>query len=313
MLKTISPYYHRHAKIIQGKGALSTLMDILIDFSSTTPLYIYPDTPRIEKKMASFHSSLSSSLFIPYKKDAEIDFTTIDSIIAYGGSQEIAACDDIAKKISRKIPIIHIPFGELIGNEYTHFKGSSDVIIYDWDLCIDLKMENIGGIMSVMLFYLFASSLEYPSSFTKANISFILTTAHSIIEAEREEKSFTVTTLLHFIGDVASNAEHSSIAALMEHLVITSLSTLEQSAATLLLPLVKFIKQTKPTLYQMIQDSLGTMGVEDFCRYWISLSPLEELEGILRQVISNMHHLLMSEKDSAILHTFLTSLKGGEV
>lgn len=309
MLKTISPYYHRHSKIIQGKGALSSLKDVLKGFSSSTPLYIFPDTLRINKKLASFHSSLSSSKFVQYKNNEEIDFNTIDSIIAYGGSLEIRTCNNIVKKMKKNIPIIHIPFKELRGDEYTHFKGNSDVIIYDWDLCNELKMPQIGSLMSVILFYLFSSSLESPSFFTRANLSFILKRTNSMIEAEREEKSFIVTSLLHFVGDIASNAEQSSIVALMEHLEISPLSTLSQSASTLLLPLVKFIKQTKPSLFEMIQECLETLSVEEYCRYWINLSPLEGLELVLRQVISNMHHLLVSEEDSVLLHSFLSSLK----
>ena len=309
MLKTISPYYHRHSKIIQGKGALSSLKDLLIGYSSSTPLYIIPDTLRISKKMTSFHSSLSSSKFIQYKEDKKIDFNVFDSIIAYGGSLEIQTCDDVAKKMKKHIPIIHIPFNELRGDEYTHFRGTSDVIIYDWDLCNELKTPQIGSLMSVFLFYLFASSLESPSFFTRANLSFILQKTQLMMEAERKERSFIVTSLLHFVGDIASNAEQSSIVALMEHLEIIPLSTLSQSASTLLLPLVKFIKQTKPSLCKMIQECLGTLSVEEYCEYWISLSPLEGLETILRQVISNMHHVLVSEEDSVLLHSFLSSLK----
>lgn len=308
-MKSISPYYHRHPKVIVGKGAIHTLKDVLLEVSSTTPLYIHAHTPRIEKKVTSLHASISSSPFIHYSEDNEIDITTVDAIIAYGGSDEIVLCDHVASLMKRNVPIIHIPFGDLKGDEYTHCKGSSDVIIYDWDLCKDLKMPHIGSMMSVMLLYLFASSLEHPSSFTYPSLSFILTTAHAMIEAEREEKSFMATTLIHVVGDVASHAEHSSLSSLMEHLEITSLSTLSQSAATLLLPLVRFVKQTKPTLYKNIEESLEGFDVEEFCSYWVSHSPLEGLEGILREVILNMYNLLEPEESSLTLHTFLTSLK----
>ena len=153
------------------------------------------------------------------------------------------------------------------------------MIIYDWDLCNELKMPQIGSLMSVFLFYLFASSLESPSFFTRANLSFILKRTHLMIEAEREEKSFIVTSLVHFIGDIASNAEQSSIVALMEHLEIIPLSTLSQKRINTFITSVRFIKQKKPTLFGIIQECLGTLSVEEYCEYWISLSPLEGLEN----------------------------------
>ena len=308
MLNTISPYYHRHLKVIQGKGALSTLKDVLIDFSSTNPLFIFSETPRLREKIRSIHSSISSSPFIQYRENEKIDLSSIDAIIVYGGTAEIKKCDQLH---ATHIPTIHIPFTNLVGDEYTHFRGSSDVIIYDWDLCTHLKMPQIGNMMSVMLFYLFASSLEYPSLFTKANISFVLTEAQAIMQEEREKASFITTSLIHVVGGIASNAEHSSLQALMEHLEIDALSTLSQSAATLLLPLVKYIKQTDPSLYTLIEANLEEISVEKFCSYWINLSPLEDIELILRQVISNMYHLLEDKEVSTTLHTFLTSLKEG--
>ncbi len=308
-MKSISPYYHRHPKIIQGKGAIHTLKDVLIDLSLTTPLYIFDTHHQMEKRMRDIHSSISLSPFIPYKEDSEIDFSSIDSIVVYGGSREINLSDTLSSPTKWDKPIIHIPFYPIRGDEYTHTKRSTDAIIYDWDLCSTLKLPQIGSVMSLMLYYLFASSYENPSYFTQPNLSFVLTTAHSIIEAEREEKSFIVTTLLHTIGDIAFNAEHSSLTSLMEHLEIKSLSTIAESGATLLLPLVRFIKKTNLPLYHTIEENVGNMGVEEFCTYWISLSPLKEKEMILLHIIENMYHLLKTEDDSSTLHTFLTSLK----
>ncbi len=311
-MNTILPYYHRHTKIIQGKGALHTLNDLLISYNCKAPLFIITDTPNMVKKATSRFQSHTVHPFTYYIERETIDFSPFDSIIVYGGKEEIVLGDYIYKKFPFRVPMIHIPFGTLNGDEYTHYAGTSDIIIFDEDLCSHLTPSQIGSIMSVMLFYLFSSALEAPNVFIRPSLMYVLSIASSIIEEKQEIASFKTTTLIPFIGEIASNVESSLLISLMEKLEIPSFCTLSQVCETLLLPLVAFIKQTNSTLYSTIENSLKNRSVESFCSYWIELSPLEGLDTILQHLISNMYQLLESKEKNSILHRFLCSLKEGK-
>ncbi|NCB00732.1 MAG: hypothetical protein EOM67_01025 [Spirochaetia bacterium] len=310
-MKTITPYYHRHRKIIKGEGALLALKDILISYKATTPLYIFPPNPRMEKKIASLHSTIGNSEFIQYSPD--IDLSLFDSLIIYGGRDELEIYNLISIRISPSLPIIHIVSGLLEGNEYTNLKKPTDVIIYDKKVSSHLKTSEIGSMMSVMLFYLFSTAYEDTNPFTKSRLTYIVTTAASLINEERETASFGTISLLHEVGEVASNGKKVSLVSLMEHLVVPSFCTLSQSAATLLLPLVRFIKQTNTALYSTIQNTLEGQSIEEFCSYWINLSPLEGLDTILQHLITHMYQLLETKESSSTLHKFLSSLKEGKL
>ena len=123
--------------------------------------------------------------------------------------------------------------------------------------------------------------------------------------------SFIATTLLPIVGEVHSNSEHSPLIALMEHLVINDFSTLYQSAATLLIPQVLYIKETNSFLYEEIQHAIGNDSVEDFCRFWKNLSPPGNIEQILQQTIVQIYDVIQQEGEQLSFHQFLTFVERG--
>mgnify|MGYP000743008382 CR=1 FL=1 len=170
--------------------------------------------------------------------------------------------------------------------------------------------------MSVILFYLFASTLQQQNSISLLSLRFLLAKSSLIAKHIKEgnncaQASFIATTLLPIVGEVHSNSEHSPLIALMEHLVINDFSTLYQSAATLLIPLVLYIKETNSFLYEEIQHAIGNDSVEDFCRFWIDLSPPGNIEQILQQTIVQIYDVIQQEGEQLSFHQFLTFVEKG--
>ncbi len=297
--------YHHYNTIITGAALPHALYDYSIQMNITSPLWITFKN----KKMQKLHSSIFTS---PYTTESEtFNNEEIDALIVCGGKREIEKGETLVATMKRRPVVIHIPFGSLTGDEYTHHKGANDLIIFDTSLYKKGNAQTIAQRTTVMLFYLFASTLENPHSFSLLSLRYSLSqivTITSLLKQHRQlnKASYISATLLPIVGEVHSNIEKSSLISLMEHMVVENHSTLYQSSATLLLPLVLYIKETAPDLYLEIQKGLGNENVEDFCRSILNISPLGKIQSILKQTIVQVYSVIQQEGAQASFHQFLT-------
>ncbi|MGD1832305.1 MAG: hypothetical protein ACPKOP_03080 [Sphaerochaetaceae bacterium] len=307
--------YEHYNTIYKGDTIVSVISDYADRMKLTKPLWIAGSETRPNK----LHRALFDTPFnIITEKTDHLESEDFDFLIVYGGKREIELSDKILTSVSKRIASFHILKGSLEADEYIHGRGINDLVIIDRSLVSKEKKETVAQQLTILLFYLLASVLQTAHPLTRLSMRHVLSEIVAAVEAlhsrrNLKEATYRVITLIPLVGEINSNSAHSFIISLMEHMVIDNHSNLYQSAASLIDPLIRFIRETSPSLYAEIQKSTGNTSIEDLSTRILNISPAGPIKEVLQQTIVQIYTVIMEEEEKSSFHQFLTFIDSKEV
>ncbi len=285
-------------RLIEGKGALSTLQTHLEDLGIRNPEWIVRSSgdPYIRTRIQ------------PLQQSSE---EPVDAMIVLGGTGELGLALDALSSLPQEIPLILIPSGLISPSQLIAARRDIALMVIDEVPSGRLKHTEIKQLVTLSLFYLLASLIEPYDPMITSDARYILSRALRVIGAlseSRRQASYLTTTILPITVEMGRNRKDNQIISLMEHITVHPF-TIFDSAGMLLLPLVHLIRGEYGDLYAGIGQLISEPDVASWVSFWKEGICDDQKETTLRLLSSRLEQILCERETDNLLSTFFGYLR----